>query len=353
MPDYPFPLGLTYDDVLLEPRESNVSRSEVDLGAQLTKRVQLGIPILASAMDTVSEARMAITLGKLGGMAVLHRSCSVADQVAMATKVKREKLLVGAAVGPHDLGRALKLDRAQVDVIFIDVAHAYMTHVLRDARKIKKMIKAQLVVGNIATREAAVELAKFADGIKVGVGPGSICTTRIVTGVGVPQLTAIQNVVKVAKQKKVPVIADGGIRYSGDIVKALAAGASTVMLGSMLAGTTEAPGKVITIRGKKFKSYRGMGSLGVMEKKKSSDRYSQRGARKFVPEGVEGIVPFKGPVGDIIWHMVGGLRSGMGYLGASKLTGLFKRARFIKLTNASRKESHPHTITISKKAPNY
>ncbi|MFA5135212.1 MAG: IMP dehydrogenase [Patescibacteria group bacterium] len=352
MPGHPLPLGLTYDDVLLEPRKSGVNRNEVDLGAQLTTKVRLGIPILASAMDTVSEVKMAVALGRLGGMAVLHRSCSIAEQVAMAEKVKREKLLCGAAVGPHDMERARKLDRARVDVIFIDVAHAYMTHVLRDARKMKRAIRAQLVVGNIATREAALELATFADAIKVGVGPGSICITRIVTGVGVPQLTALQNVVAAVKSK-VPVIADGGIKYSGDIVKALAAGASSVMLGSMLSGTAEAPGKIITIRGKKYKSYRGMGSIGVMEKRKSADRYSQRGAERFVPEGVEGIVPFKGPVGDIVWHMVGGVRSGMGYLGANAIADLPKRARFIQLTSASLRESHPHTVTISKKAPNY
>lgn len=348
-----FPLGLTFDDVLLSPRKSSVVRSDVDVSAHVTKRITLGIPLLSAAMDTVSGVSMAIALGKLGGMAVLHRNCSVAEHVGMLKKAKQHSVRVGAAVGPHDIDRAIALDRAGADAIFVDCAHAHTVRIIRDARRIKKAIKAQLVVGNIATREAALEFASFSDALKVGIGPGSICTTRVVTGVGVPQLTALMDVKAVAKRYHVPVIADGGIKYSGDIVKALAAGASSVMLGSLLAGTREAPGTIVTIRGKKYKKYRGMGSVGAMLGGKSSDRYFQKGAVKYVPEGVEGAVPYKGPLADVIWHIVGGIRSGMGYIGAQSIPAITRQARFIRITNAGLRESHPHTIAISVKAPNY
>ncbi|MDD5039912.1 MAG: IMP dehydrogenase [Patescibacteria group bacterium] len=348
-----FPLGLTFDDVLLEPRYSMVVRREVDLSSALTKRLNLQVPILAAAMDTVSGVRMAIALGKLGGMAVLHRNCTISDEVTMVRRVQRQHVLVGAAVGPHDIERAVALDRAGTGVLFVDCAHAHNSRIIADAKKIKRAVRAQVVVGNIATAEAARAIAPFADALKVGIGPGAICTTRVVTGVGVPQLTAIQNVYPIARKYRIPIIADGGIKYSGDIVKALAAGASTVMLGSLLAGTTEAPGTLIHIGGKKYKTYRGMGSLGAMRGGKSSDRYFQRGAARYVPEGVEGAVPYCGPVSDIIWHLTGGLRSGMGYLGAQRIVDLPRQARFIQITSASFLESHPHSITIRKKAPNY
>ena len=353
MKTYNFPIGLTFDDVLLMPRASSVTRSKVKLTTKLTKRITLDIPILAAAMDTVSESIMAIAIGKLGGMAVLHRNCTNTEQAAMVKKVKAAKLLAGAAVGPHDIERAKFLDKSGADVIFIDCACAHNTRVLQGARKIKRLVKAQIVIGNIATREAAVEMVKFADAIKVGVGPGSICTTRIVTGVGVPQLSAILDVVSVAKKAKVPVIADGGIKYSGDAVKALAAGASAIMLGSLFAGTTEAPGKVVIVGGKKYKAYRGMGSLGAMKGGKSSDRYFQKGATKYVPEGIEGVIEFKGSVEDVIWNMIGGIRSGMGYIGAHTVADISKQASFVQITDASLRESHPHTVTINKKAPNY
>ena len=346
-------LGLTFDDVLLEPRESRVSRDDIRLETKLTKKIKLQIPIIAAAMDTVSEVEMAVALGKQGGMAVIHRNCSVEEQVKMVTLVKKTGVLVGAAVGAGDLERAQALDKAGVDAIFVDTAHAHNMRAIDGAKKIKKSIKAALIVGNIATKEAALELAKFADGIKVGIGPGSICTTRIVAGIGVPQLTALLNVCEVAQKYGIPVIADGGMKYSGDAVKALAAGASSIMTGSMLAGTDESPGKIITVDGKKFKSHRGMGSLAVMKGNKSSDRYFQKNVKTYVPEGVEAMVPYKGPVADAIDQLTGGIKSGMGYIGAATIADMPKRARFIQITQAGLIESHPHSIQITKKAPNY
>lgn len=345
--------GFTFDDVLLEPRKSSVVRSDVRLDSRVTKKLSVRIPIIAAAMDTVSGPDLAIALGKLGGLAVLHRNCTPQESVAMVKKVRAAKVLTAAAVGPHDLERAKLLDRQGADIICVDCAHAHNTRIVADAKRIKKAIKAQLIVGNIATKEAAAEFVTFADAVKVGIGPGSICTTRVVTGVGVPQLTAIMDVVRVAKRRGVPVIADGGIKYSGDVVKALAAGASTVMLGSMLAGTKEAPGHIVKINGKLFKSYRGMGSLGAMQGGKSTDRYFQKNASRYVPEGVEGVVAYKGTVEEVVWNIIGGLRSGMGYIGASRIEDIPRQARFIRITGASLKESHPHTISISKKAPNY
>ena len=346
-------MGFTYDDVLLEPRLSDVVRSEVDLRAQVTKKIKIDIPILSAAMDTVSGAEMGIALGKLGGLAVLHRNCTIKEQLVMLKKIKAKKLITAASVGPHDLERARTLDKAGADIIVIDCAHAHNKKIIADAKKIKKNIKAQLMVGNLATKEAAQEFVKFADAIKVGIGPGSICTTRVVAGIGVPQLSAVLDVVAVAKKHKVPVIADGGLKFSGDIVKALAAGASTVMLGSMLAGTKESPGRVLKVNGQMVKEYRGMGSLGAMNKGQSSDRYFQKGNTKYVPEGVEGIIPYKGTVEEVIFNMIGGLKSGMGYIGAKNISQMATKAKFIRITNASLKESHPHTISINKKAPNY
>ncbi|MFZ6035849.1 MAG: IMP dehydrogenase [Patescibacteria group bacterium] len=345
--------GITFDDVLLEPRKSGVDRDRIRLRTRLTRTVFLDIPILAAAMDTVSEAKMAIALGTIGGMAVLHRNCSIGDQVGWVRHARHAGVQVGAAVGPHDIKRATALDRAGVTAIFVDCAHAHHTKIMASARKIKRAITTPLVMGNIATREAARDLLPFADGLKVGIGPGAICTTRVVAGIGVPQLTAILDVVSIAKQKKIPVIADGGIKYSGDIVKALAAGAEAIMAGSLFAGTDEAPGKIITVKGKRYKVFRGMGSLGAMKSGISSDRYFQKGKTKYVPEGVEAYTPYKGSLDDIVWHLIGGLKSGMGYIGASSIADMPRQARFIQITNASLKESHPHSITIAKKAPNY
>lgn len=346
-------IGLTYDDVLLAPQYSEINPSEVDTSVELTKKIRLRIPVLSAAMDMVTEDAMAIALGKLGGLGIIHRANTLKEEADLVRKAKKAGVLVGAACGPHDLERAKALDRAGADMIAIDCAHAHKKSVLEDARKIKKNIKAVLMVGNIATAKAADYLLKVADVLKVGVGPGSICTTRVVAGVGVPQLTAVMEVVKVAKARNVPVVADGGLKYSGDIVKAMAAGAGAVMFGSMLAGLEECPGKVILIDDKKYKVYRGMGSKIVMEKKQSSDRYFQAGSTKFVPEGVEGVVPYKGKLENTIYQLVGGLKSGMGYLGAKSIKDLPIKAEFIQITSAGLRESHPHTVMINKKAPNY
>lgn len=352
MPNQTMELGLTFDDVLLEPRKSAVVRSRIKLETKLTKKLKLKIPILAAAMDTVSEAAMAIALGRLGGLAVLHRNNTVAAQVAMLKKVKKAGVLAGAAVGPLDIERALILDKAGADVIVVDTAHAHNTRLIAGIKQIRKAVKAQLIVGNIGTAEAAKDLLPYADALKVGIGPGSICTTRVVAGIGVPQLTAIMGVVRAVKGR-LPVIADGGMKHSGDVVKALSAGSSSVMLGSMLAGAKETPGKTVKIGGQIYKFYRGMGSFGAMTTGKSADRYFQKGTKKPVPEGVEGLVPYKGPLKDVVYQILGGLRSGMGYIGAGSIADMPKQAKFIRITNAGLKESHPHSIIINKKAPNY
>ena len=355
MPTSKIPLGLTFDDVLLIPQESDVSPSRVDVKTVCARGVPLDIPILSAAMDTVSGAAMAGALAKAGGLGVIHRNCTIEQEVAM---VKEAIALSGgkpvaAAVGPRDSERAIALDRAGAAVLVFDSAHVHKPELIAVIKQIRKQVKAKLIIGNIVTAEAAKALLPIADGIKVGVGPGSICTTRVVAGVGVPQLSAVMAVVKVARTKKIPVIADGGIRFSGDVVKALAAGASAVMLGGMLAGTDEAPGEVITVDGKTYKSYRGMGSLGAMETGKSSDRYFQTGAQKYVPEGVEAATPYKGKLADVLYQIIGGLKSGMGYVGAKDILTLQRRAKFIQVTAAGRAESHPHTVAMIKEAPNY
>lgn len=347
------PLALTFDDVLLVPQESEVRPSQVDISTMLTKKQRLVIPIITAAMDTITDGAMAAAIAAEGGMGMLHRNCTIAEQLAMLKIAKSlGATIVGAAIGPHDEDRALALDKAGVDVITIDCASAHKPSIVAAARAIKKKIKASLVVGNIATAAAARAYFGIADALKVGVGPGSICTTRIVAGVGVPQLTAIMDVARVCKTKHIPVIADGGIRYSGDITKALAAGASTVMVGSLVSGTTEAPGELITLNGKKFKRFRGMGSLGAMSSV-SADRYQQQDSNKYVPEGIEAVVPFKGPLHDVIFQLLGGLRSGMGYTGAKTIPDLASRAIFIQISDAGRRESHPHSVVIEKEAPNY
>jgi len=263
-------------------------------------------------------------------------------------------LAVGAAVSPFKTERAELLDEAGADVLMVDTAHAHNTNVVEGARAIKSAVDADVVVGNIATAEAAEEVADFADGLKVGVGPGSICTTRVVSGAGMPQITAVSSVADVASEYGVPVIADGGIRYSGDIAKAVAAGADAVMLGSLLAGTDEAPGRTITIKGKRYKQYRGMGSVGAMTAGQSSDRYFQEDQEDdFVPEGVEGAIPYRGSVEDQLHQLVGGLQSGMGYVGAPDIETMKEKARFVRITDAGRTEGHPHDVMITDEAPNY
>ncbi len=476
--------GLTFDDVLIVPARSDVLPAEVDINTQLTKNISLPIPILSSAMDTVTESKMAIALAQQGGMGIIHRNLSIEAQAEEVAKVKRhesgmivdpitmrpkdkisqavevmrkykisglpitdennrlvgiltnrdirfetrldlpieavmtkelvtvplgtsieeaqklfhkhkiEKILmvdenfhlkglitykdilkriqypnackdsfgrlrVGAAigVGNDSLDRAAALVEARVDILVIDTAHGHSQRVIDTVKLLKKNFSNQeLIAGNIATAEAAEELiAAGVDAIKVGVGPGSICTTRVVTGAGVPQITAIADVFRVTKKKNIPIIADGGIKYSGDITKALAAGASSVMLGNLLAGTDEAPGEVVIYQGRSYKIYRGMGSLEAM-KEGSRDRYFQDtpGVQsKLVPEGIEGRVPYKGTVVNIIQMMVGGLRSGMGYAGCRTIPELQEKARFIKITAAGLRESHVHDVVITKEAPNY
>ena len=448
--------GLTYDDVLLIPAESNVLPSEVDFSTNLTRTIKLNTPIMTAAMDTVTESDMAIAIAREGGIGIIHKNMSIERQADQVDRVKRSengvivnpfflgpdnlvreadeimgrfkisgqpirnvmtkdnlvtapvgttlkdaqeilrkhrieklpivddkmrlkglitikdiekavrypnsardkggRLLCGAAIGATQdvLDRVAALIEAQVDVVTLDSAHGHNSGVLEAVRKVKKAYpELQVIAGNIATAEGAKALIDAgADCVKVGIGPGSICTTRVVAGIGVPQITAVFDAAMEAAKHGIPVIADGGIKYSGDIVKALAAGANVVMLGSMVAGCKEAPGEYELYQGRQFKVYRGMGSLGAMGKG-SSDRYFQGEQKKFVPEGVEGRVPYKGPLADTIFQMVGGLRSGMGYTGCSTIQELHDKAQFVRITGAGLKESHPHDIQITKEAPNY
>ncbi|MEM3676100.1 MAG: IMP dehydrogenase [Thermoplasmataceae archaeon] len=270
-----------------------------------------------------------------------------------ASRDREGQLLVGAAVGPFDIDRAETLVREGVDVIVVDTAHAHNDNVIASIKKMRKAIDVDLVAGNIATSKAAEDLISCdVDGLRVGIGPGSICTTRIIAGIGVPQITAISDVAEVASSQGVPVIADGGIRFSGDIVKAIAAGADSVMLGSLLAGTDESPGQEIIISGRKYKAYRGMGSIGAIQSG-ISDRYGKIGANKFVAEGVEGAVPYRGRVEEVVFQLTGGMKSGMGYVGAKNISDLQKNSRFIKITASGLRESHPHDIRITAEPPNY
>ena len=345
--------GITFDDVLLVPAYSEVLPREVSLKGRFSRNIGLESPFASAAMDTVTEARMAIAMARKGGIGVIHKNMSAERQADEVAKVKAEGLKVAAGVGitADVLDRVEKLAKTGVDAIVLDSAHGHSKGVLDALRAVKAAFPAlDVVVGNIATAAAAKDLiAAGADGLKVGIGPGSICTTRIVAGVGMPQLTAIADVAAVAGD--IPVIADGGLRYSGDVVKALAAGATCVMCGSMFAGTDEAPGDIVEVDGVKMKGYRGMGSIDAMEAG-SADRYFQKGAKKLVPEGVVARVPYKGPVADVLFQLEGGLRSGMGYCGARDLIALHK-AQFVKISPATVKENHPHDVAIAKKAPNY
>lgn len=358
-------LGLTYDDVLLLPDSSEVVPSEVDTRTQLTRSISLDIPLVSSAMDTVTESAMAIAMAKAGGIGIIHRNLAVDEQVTHVKLVKGASLRVGAAVGVGDDGfeRAEALISAGVDVIVVDTAHGHHRAVLDAIAKIKKYFpKQEIIGGNIATRAGAQALINAgADAVKVGVGPGSICTTRVVAGVGVPQITAIMEAAKACKKADIPLIADGGLQYSGDIAKAIVSGADSVMLGSLLAGCEESPGELVEIDGKKFKTYRGMGSLSAMQsrgtkKSYSKDRYMQDDVLsedKLVPEGIEGKVAYRGPVADVAHQLVGGLRSGMGYAGAENISALQRRGRLIQITSAGLQESHPHDVLDVADAPNY
>ena len=476
-------LGITFDDVLLEPRFSKVVPSEVDVTTRLTRRIKLNIPLLSSPMDTVTENEMAIALAQEGGLGVIHKNMSIERQTVEVDKVKRsangiitdpvtlpvdatvgkardvmdehnvsgvpivgsnhklagiltrrdlrfledtglkvsevmtrenlvtatgtvtleeaekilmakkvEKLLlvdedytltglitikdidmmkrfpnackdakgrlrVGAAIGVHDYERAASLLAKDVDVLVVDSAHGHSANVVDTVKELKRRWDIDVVAGNVATAEGCRDLiAAGADAVKVGIGPGSICTTRIISGVGVPQITAIYDAAEAAKDSGVSIIADGGIRYSGDLTKALAAGAHAVMIGGLFAGLAESPGEMILYQGRSFKVYRGMGSLGAMMQG-SSERYRQRGAErrpgKLVPEGVEGRVPFKGPLSSFAYQLVGGLRAGMGYCGTQTIEELRKDTRFIQISAAGVRESHPHDIAITQEATNY
>ena len=474
--------GLTFDDVLLIPGQSDVTPNMINLGTRLAGNITLKTPIMTAAMDTVTEAKMAIAIAREGGIGIIHKNMTIEQQADEVDKVKRSengvivnpfsltadryvydadelmgkykisgvpivdsqgklvgiitnrdmrfisdydtkigdvmtkdnlitapigttleqaqeilrthkieklplvdengylkglitikdiekaiqypnsardkggRLLCGAAIGvtADVLERAGALIDAQADVLVLDSAHGHSQNIMKCLKMVKEAYPdIPVIAGNIATAEAAEDLiAAGADCLKVGIGPGSICTTRVVAGIGVPQITAVYDVARVAQKHNIPVIADGGIKYSGDIVKALAAGANVVMLGSLLAGCEEAPGETEIFQGRSFKVYRGMGSLGAMACG-SKDRYFQEGAKKLVPEGVEGRVPFKGPVADTIFQLVGGIRSGMGYCGCVDIPTLHEKTQFVRITGAGLKESHPHDIYITKEAPNY
>ncbi|MCL4104066.1 UNVERIFIED_CONTAM: hypothetical protein GTU68_034928 [Idotea baltica] len=401
--------ALTFDDVLLLPAYSNVVATDVCLRTRITRGIELNIPLVSAAMDTVTENALAIAMAQEGGLGIIHKSMTIAEQAEQVRRVKKfesgvvkdpitiqqsatiadskfdlrgmitvkdfdkaesfphackdssGQLRVGASVGtsPDTDDRVAALIAAGVDVLVVDTAHGHSFNVIERIKKIRaEYPNIQIIGGNIATGAAALALAEAgADGVKVGIGPGSICTTRIVTGIGVPQITAIANVAKALKDTGVPLIADGGIRFSGDIAKAIVAGGHALMMGSMFAGTEEAPGEVELYQGRTYKSYRGMGSLGAMSQTQgSSDRYFQdasKGSEKLVPEGIEGRVPYKGPVTAIIHQLMGGLRSAMGYTGSASIDEMRNKPEFVRVTSAGMSESHVHDVSITKEAPNY
>ena len=399
------PDALTFDDVLLVPAHSAVHPRDVDVGSRFSRRIALNLPIVSSAMDTVTESELAIALARVGGLGVIHKNLAIAEQCAQVDRVKRSqsgtiadpvtlppsaspgkaraipqehlietrtrhplacrdalgRLRVAAAVGAGGdaLERAAELVRAGVDALVVDSAHAHSSGVMKVAGAVRERFPdVDLVVGNVGTFEGARAVADLgADAVKVGMGPGAICTTRVVSGAGMAQITAVLEAARALEGRDVPIIADGGIKYSGDIVKALAAGAHSVMIGSLFAGTAESPGETVLLEGRPYKVYRGMGSLSAMAAAKGSrERYFQDDAdepAKLVPEGIEGRVPFKGPLEPLVFQLVGGLRSGMGYCGVAGIEELRTRTRFVRISPAGLRESHPHDITITREAPNY
>lgn len=371
--------GLTFDDVLLLPNFSDFSRSDIDLKTKLTKKIELNIPLVSSPMDTVTESKLAIELGRLGGIGIIHRNLTIKDQIKEVKKVLEKKIKVGAAVGAGKgyQKRVEALISAGVSVLVVDSAHGFAKQVVEVVKYIKKNFpQFQVIAGNIATYEGAEMLIKAgADGLRVGMGPGAICTTRIISGMGVPQITALLEVYNSAKKHSIPVIADGGIKYSGDIVKAIVAGADTVMMGSFFASTKESPGKLVKLTVDKvpsrfknilkkdqkyylFKEYRGMGSEAAMKKGakiKSEDEFHGKSYkdRVLVAEGVEGLVPVKGTVEDLVSQMLGGIRSGMYYVGARNIEELKSKTKMIEITHSSLIESHPHDLFITNSGKNY
>lgn len=364
--------GLTFDDVLLIPQESDIVPNDVDISTKLTKNISINAPLISASMDTVTECEMGICMAKNGGIGIIHKNMSIERQAGEVRNVKQYKiddeeypnaskdskgrLLVGAGIGITDdiLSRVDTLVKAEVDIIVVDTAHGHSKNVIKCIKDlVSKYPDLDIIAGNVVTPKATIALIEAgAHAIKVGVGPGSICTTRIVAGVGVPQITAIYNCAEAAKGSGIPIIADGGIKYSGDITKAIAAGASTCMLGNMLAGCEESPGDIEVYNGVKYKSYRGMGSVAAM-KCGSEDRYLQVGSKKFVPEGIEGRIPYKGSASETIYQLLGGLRSGMGYCGSPTIKSLQENSEFIVVSSSGLHENHPHTISIIKEAPNY
>lgn len=370
--------GLTFDDLLLRPGYSFFKRQDISLETQLTKKITLRLPFTSAPMDTVTESQLAIALATLGGIGFIHRNLSIEDQAREVALVKKEGLLVGAAIGSEGYtDRIEKLLHAGVDVIIVDSAHGYAKPIITAISEIKNNYKnLEVIGGNIATKEGALALIKAgADGLRVGMGPGAICTTRIVSGMGIPQMTALLEIAPVSKRYKVPMIADGGITYSGDMVKALAAGASSLMMGSFFASCEEAPGKKVLLKKEHvplrfkdilriekeeymFKSYRGMGSVGAMKqgaKIKSEGEFHGKSYsdRALVAEGVEGLVPIKGTVETLLEQALGGIRSGMYYVGAPTIPLLHKGAQFVRISQASLKESHPHDILVTNPGKSY
>ena len=356
----PIKEALTFDDVTLAPKYSEILPADTNTEITLANNLKLKIPILSSAMDTVTESKMAIAIARAGGIGVIHRNLEIKKQILEIKKVKKFKLLVGAAVGagPNELIRAEAIIKEGVNLVVVDTAHGHTKKVAEIIKYIKKIKndKIALCAGNIATPEAAKFLIKLGvDIIKVGIGPGSICTTRLVAGIGVPQLSAILSVRTNIKNKNVKIISDGGIKYSGDLAKAFAAGADAVMIGSLFAGTDQTPGKMIKKKGKLFKSFRGMGSVGAMNKG-SADRYfqtKQKDISKYVPEGVEGFVKYKGDVKNIIHKLIGGLKSSMGYLGSKNIIKLRNKPNFMKITKAGFYESMVHNVDLIKNDSKY
>ncbi len=370
--------SLTFDDVLLKPGYAGFSRSDIDTSTQLTRNIKIKAPLVSAPMDTVTESKLAIALGEFGGIGIIHRNLTIEDQAAEVAKVKKAGQLVGAAVGssPGYEARVEALVKAGVDVIVVDSAHGYAKYVIEALEHIKKNHKVDVIAGNIATAEGAEALIKAgADGLRVGMGPGAICTTRIVSGMGVPQLTAIIDSAEVAKKHGVPVIADGGINYFGDITKALAAGASSVMMGRLFAATEESPGDVVEfskdevprrfqsiVNGSakyKFKAYRGMGSIGAMERGKqisSEDEFhgkSYSNKSILIAEGVEGLVPCTGDLATVAGTMIEGIRSGFYYVGAKAIDELWETAVLQHITTASLSESHPHDLFVTEAGNSY
>jgi IMP dehydrogenase len=373
------PLGLTFDDILLLPGYTDFSRGDIDLSTQLTKRISLKIPLISAPMDTVTEARLAIALAKLGGIGIIHRNLTIEDQVKEAKKVLAENLPVGVAIGasPGFEKRVSALAASKVKLVVIDTAHGFAKHVIDTVLSIKENYpEIDVIAGSIATADGAKALIDAgADGLRVGMGPGAICTTRIISGMGVPQISALQSIVSVAAQAGIPVIADGGIKYSGDMVKALAVGAHAVMMGSFFAAAEEAPGKTVMLHRDQvphrfqsifqkdkdeylFKEYRGMGSEGAMKRGvaiQSEDEFHGKSYNDgvLVAEGVEGLVPVKASVQVLIDQALGGIRSGFYYTGAKNIYELWKKATFIQITQASLTESHPHDVLITNAGENY